>query len=87
MRHRHRTSPPDLTCAEVVELITDYLEGALAPDMSARVSEHLAACEGCTVYLDQMRATSKTLRGVELAGLSEEACDTLLSAFRDWGRN
>lgn len=79
-----RATAPGLTCADVVELITDYVEGALAPDVAARVSVHLSDCEGCTVYLDQMRATAAAVRRVELSGLPEVACAELLDAFRDW---
>jgi len=50
-------SEPDLTCRELVELVTDYLEGALDSTTRRRVDEHLAGCPGCTAYLDEMRVT------------------------------
>ena len=50
-------SEPELTCRELVELVTDYLEGALDGATRRRVDEHLAACPGCTAYLDEMRVT------------------------------
>jgi anti-sigma factor RsiW len=68
----------------VVELITDYLEGALAPDTADRVSAHLSDCGGCSAYVHQMRATASVLRGLELSGLPEGACEELVAAFRDW---
>ena len=49
--------PIGITCKELVELVTDYLEGALDADMRARFEQHLAACAGCREYLDQMRMT------------------------------
>src|SRR4029079_12226379 len=57
-RRRGRPVPdPALPCHEVVEIVTDYLEGALTPDVEERVEAHLALCDGCPRYLDQMRAT------------------------------
>jgi predicted anti-sigma-YlaC factor YlaD len=47
----------DIACQEVVELVTDYLEGALSPEDAARFEQHLSLCEGCEAYLDQMRVT------------------------------
>ena len=81
---RRRATQPGLTCADVVELITDYVEGALAPDVADRVFKHLSDCEGCTVYLDQLRSTVAALRGVELSGLPDRVCAELLDAFREW---
>ena len=75
-----------MTCHELVELVTDYLEGPLPESEKARLEAHLAECDGCTEYLEQMRRT------IELTGrLSEEsippvAKDRLLEAFRDWKR-
>ena len=79
-----------LACAEIVELVTDYLEGALPPDARARVEEHLAGCDGCTEYLAQIVQTSALLRTTAVPGvgdtvaLSNDACATLTEAFRDW---
>jgi len=72
-----------VACVEVVELITDYLEGALDPTTEERVTAHLALCEGCACYLEQMRATIRTVGHVPLETLSDEARSTLLSAFRN----
>jgi anti-sigma factor RsiW len=70
-------------CVDVVELITEYLEGALDPTTDERVTAHLALCEGCNRYLEQMRATIRTVGHVPLETLSDEARSTLLAAFRD----
>ena len=72
----------DLACAELVELLTDYLEGAVPPDEAAAVEAHLAQCPGCRRYLDQMRVTIAALGTVPVETLSEDALDVLLTEFR-----
>jgi predicted anti-sigma-YlaC factor YlaD len=72
-----------ITCAEVVELVTDYLEGVLDEGMTAEVEAHLALCEGCAAYLDQMRTTITLLGHVPVDALSPGTRDGLLAAFRD----
>jgi anti-sigma factor RsiW len=74
-----------LTCQELVELVTDYLEGALAPAERARFEAHVAGCSGCERYLDQMRATVALARGSRAVEAGPEV-SALLSAFRDWKR-
>ena len=51
----------ELTCQELVELVTAYIEGALPPDEHALFEAHLAVCRGCTAYLEQMRQTISLL--------------------------
>lgn len=75
---------PGLTCAQVVELVTEYLEGGLSPADRARFETHLAACDGCTAYLDQMRVTIAVVGRVGEDDLSEHAKGELLAAFRGW---
>lgn len=74
----------ELTCFEVVELVTDYLERRLTSRDVERFEEHLAFCDGCGNYLEQMRETiaaTGRLRGGDLPpGLQER----LLEAFRGW---
>jgi anti-sigma factor RsiW len=68
-------------CQEIVELVTGYLEGALDPDMTAEVQAHLERCDGCDIYVEQIRAT---IRGkVPVATLSKKAQAELVRAFRD----
>ena len=55
LRFRFRSRA--LVCQEVVELVTDYLEGALSPADRRRFEAHLAGCPHCTEYLAQMRET------------------------------
>jgi anti-sigma factor RsiW len=80
-----RTAIPDLTCQELVELVTDYLEGALPPADRARFEAHLADCPGCDAYLRQMRATLE-LVGATGALQSRPELSPLLEAFRAWKR-
>jgi anti-sigma factor RsiW len=75
-----------LTCRELVELVTDYLEGGLSPSDRARFDEHLAACEGCTAYLDQMRRTLGLVGRLSERSVSVEAREALRGAFGDWRR-
>ena len=76
----------DLACRELVELITDYLEGALPAGERARFEAHLAGCRGCRTYLAQMRQTVRTLRQLGDDGLPPQAKDDLLRLFRGWTR-
>ena len=76
----------DLTCQQLVELVTDYLDGVLPDDVRARFEEHLAVCPGCQTYLDQMRETASLLGGIPVDTLTSEMQETLLSAFRDLHR-
>jgi anti-sigma factor RsiW len=70
-------------CQEIVELVTDYLEGALDPDMTTEVEAHLQLCDGCDTYVEQMRDTIRALGKVPVATLSEKARAELVRAFRD----
>jgi anti-sigma factor RsiW len=76
----------DLSCQELVEFVSDYLEGALDPKQVARFEEHLSICEGCSTYLDQMRATIALAGSLTVESLPSPARDRLLAAFRDWKR-
>jgi anti-sigma factor RsiW len=73
-----------LSCQELVELVTVYLEGALPPDEHARFEEHAANCTGCREYLTQMRATVQLTGRLNPGELSAEAERTLLVAFANW---
>jgi predicted anti-sigma-YlaC factor YlaD len=73
-----------LTCREVVELVTDYLEGKLSRRDRRRFEEHIAVCEGCTAYIDQMRLAVEALGRVPESVVSPGAREELTRAFRDW---
>ena len=76
-----------MTCAQFVELVTAYLEGALDRDTEQRFVEHVALCEGCGRYLQQIRETVTQLgRLPSEDSPSREARDRLLAAFRTWPR-
>lgn len=78
------TNAEGLTCNELVELVTAYLEGTLSPADRARFEAHLAICTGCTRYLDQMRKTIALVGRLTDTTISPAARDALLSAFRTW---
>ena len=75
---------PALTCHEVVEIVTDYLEGALTPDVEELVEAHLALCDGCARYLDQMRETIRLTGMLTEDQIPDEQKRELLEAFRSW---
>jgi anti-sigma factor RsiW len=76
----------DISCRELVELVTEYLEDQLPPDERARFEMHLVYCRGCAVYVDQMRETLRVTGGLREESLSPGARDALLDAFRGWKR-
>ena len=76
----------DLTCQELVELVTDYLEDELPPEERARFEVHLVYCRGCWNYLEQIQRTLTVMGELREETLEPEARDTLLDAFRDWKR-
>jgi anti-sigma factor RsiW len=78
------TPADELTCKELVEVITEYLEGRLPPPARARFEAHLAGCRGCRAYLQQMRQTIRTLGALTEESISEEGKRELLAAFRTW---
>ena len=75
---------PDMTCKELVDVITEYFEGTLPAEDRARFGRHLAGCDGCQAYLDQMRQTIAALGRLPPESLSPEAESKLLEAFRGW---
>jgi anti-sigma factor RsiW len=77
-------TPHDLTCQELVELVTAYLEGTLSAAERLRFVEHLAECEGCTTYLEHMQQTIRLLGCLSEDHVSPEAQEKLLGAFRYW---
>lgn len=74
----------EMTCQELVGLVTEYLEGTLAPAERERFEAHLQTCDGCTTYLEQMRQLIAALGRLTEETIPEDAKRTLLDAFRDW---
>ena len=75
-----------LSCREIVELVTDYLEGDLDAEVTTALETHLDVCPGCARYVEQIRETVATLGDVSSDNLSTEVQEGLLEAFRDFRR-
>jgi predicted anti-sigma-YlaC factor YlaD len=73
----------EMACKELVEVVTEYLEGAMAPDERHRFEEHLRECPYCIEYLDQMRQLAGGLGGLRHETIGPERRDALLAAFRE----
>ena len=78
------TDPTGMSCKELVELITEYLEGSLPPEDKARFEQHLAFCDWCRTYLEQMRLTIHTLGELSEESIPEGVKAELLEVFRTW---
>jgi hypothetical protein len=75
-----------VSCQEVVEVVSEYLERALPPGEAAAVEQHLNFCEGCVWYVDQIRTTVSTVGRLREEDVPPETRDKLLAAFREWRR-
>ena len=75
----------DITCRELVELVTDYIEGALAARDRERLEAHLEICSACRDYVDQIRGTIAAVGRVEAESLDPATREGLIAAFREWG--
>jgi anti-sigma factor RsiW len=75
------------TCRRVTELITEYLEDALDATSRARFEAHLANCDGCTAYLEQMRATIVTVGQIDVGSLPDELRNDLVELYRQYRSN
>jgi anti-sigma factor RsiW len=75
-----------LTCRELVELVTDYLEGSLSRRDRARFEAHIAACGNCTQYVEQFRETIRLTGTLRESDVSPEAEAALLAQFEAWKR-
>ena len=81
-----KLSVPDLSCRELVELVTDYLEARLPVDERTRFELHLGYCDWCRTYLRQMRQVRDAAGELTEESLAPEAKSALLAAFRGWKR-
>jgi anti-sigma factor RsiW len=75
-----------ISCQELVELVTDYLEGSLSPVEAARFEHHLTLCEGCAFYVEQIRMTIAAVGRIGEEDVPAGVRDGLLAAFRDFRR-
>jgi anti-sigma factor RsiW len=73
-----------LNCRELVELVTAYLEDDLSSGECKRFEAHLSGCDGCTMYVEQMRRTIELTGTLSVDDVPLEAEEALLRAFRDW---
>ena len=73
-----------MTCIELVELVTDCLEGSMRAVGRARLDEHISGCEGCTTYLEQFRITIRLTGMLTEEQIGADTRAALLDAFRDW---
>jgi anti-sigma factor RsiW len=80
------TNEEELACQELVEIVSNYLEGALPEADRGRFDAHLEICEGCRRYLDQMRTTIRVVGSLTEDDLDPDARDQLLQLFREWNR-
>jgi hypothetical protein len=77
-------APTHLTCRELVELVTEYLEGKLAREDRTRFEMHLCFCDWCMTYLEQLRATLRATGRLSEESMDPSARDALLDVFRGW---
>jgi anti-sigma factor RsiW len=75
-----------MECRELVQVITDYLEGAMAARDRERFEAHLRECPYCVTYVEQMRQTISVLGELEPESIHPETRSDLLRAFRGWRR-
>lgn len=73
-----------MICKELVEVVTDYLEGRMPAERRLLFEEHVAFCSWCRTYLDQMQDTIRATGSLKEEDLSPETRDALLDVFRDW---
>jgi anti-sigma factor RsiW len=76
-----------LSCREIVEMVTNYLEGALDTNTTTALETHLDVCPGCALYVEQIRETVTTVGEVSSDNLSADAQAGLLAAFREFRRS
>ncbi|HMJ40195.1 MAG TPA: zf-HC2 domain-containing protein [Verrucomicrobiae bacterium] len=75
-----------MNCRQVVELMTEYIEGTLSIDERTRFEEHIAGCDGCRAYLAQMRTARQLTRRLADEPIPPTLERELLDAFRNWRR-
>jgi len=75
-----------LTCKELVELVTEYLENTLPSRERMRFEDHLEGCSGCRTYLEQMRQMIQMVGRLSEDSIAPETQKELLNFFRDWQR-
>jgi len=74
----------EMNCAELVERVTDYLEGALGHEDRARLDGHLGVCIGCEMYLGEVQVTLRLVSSLPAERMSDELAESLLAGYRTW---
>jgi anti-sigma factor RsiW len=80
----HRSPSDEIVCRELVELVTPYLEDALPAEERALVDQHLASCDGCQAYVQQMRLTIMAIGHVSEDAITSKTREDVLAIFRTW---
>jgi predicted anti-sigma-YlaC factor YlaD len=75
-----------LTCRELVELVTEYLDGTLSRRDHARFEAHLRVCRNCTQYVEQFRETVRLTGTLQESDVPQDAAEALLAQFAEWKR-
>lgn len=75
---------PELSCRDLVDLVTEYLEGAMDPATAASFEQHAGGCPPCLEHLEQMKLTVRAAGGVSNGAITPEARSALMDRFRDW---
>ena len=79
------TAPSDeIVCRELVELVTPYLEGVLPANEVAAIEQHLDGCDGCRMYVEQMRQTIRAIGHIPHEPITSKTRDEVLAIFRAW---
>jgi anti-sigma factor RsiW len=73
-----------MTCKEIVELMTDYLDGFLSPSLHARFEQHISGCDGCRSYLTQLKTARMLIGRTAAEPVPEPLKAELMNAFRNW---
>ena len=84
MTSPHQSPSDEIVCRELVELVTPYLEDALPQDERALVDQHLASCDGCETYVQQMRLTIQAIGHVSDDAITSQTREEVLAIFRAW---
>lgn len=73
----------DVQCREVVDVLTDYLEGAMPPEQRAALEQHLLTCEGCTNYVEQLRMSIALTGRLQEEDVPPQVMDRILNMFEE----
>jgi anti-sigma factor RsiW len=87
MMRLRKSARHDLVCQQAVELVTDYLEGALRRAERRRFEKHLTKCDGCTEYLAQIRATIAITGRITPDDLTDQMRTEFVALYRRWQRD